>query len=171
MHGVAGGRRRGGVDHAKLGGTIVRTIEIDERANLAEGGRVGGSKISRVGGTSILACCCTVRLRESHYLLAVRPLAGALSRAICCLIHCFCFSVRDSHRETGPETATLEWARGEFPRTSWRLRRLSILPSPLPPLRSVLPDSRARIISRCRSPDSLLSRLKPSPDRRARSFC
>ena len=52
--------------------------------------------------TSDLACCCTVLLRESHYLLDVRSLPGALSQTICCLIHCLSLSVPDSHCETGP---------------------------------------------------------------------
>ena len=107
-------------------------------------------KYSLFSGLSLLRTDtrhCADNLSSELWRLAVS--AYTLLQTCCCLTPCICFSEPDPHRETGPATPTREWVHGEIPRTSWCLRMLSILIAPPPPLRSALPDGRARTLSCC----------------------
>ena len=142
-HSCAEGGGDAYIEHARLDGTsgypltILRSLALMIQVHY-HGGGLGCGRFDHawLNRTIGVACCCPEHLPACLSLAAVPTLAGTPLQTFRFKNPCFCFSEPDSHRETGPATPTREWVHGEFPRTSGCLQRLTLLRSPLLPLRS-----------------------------------
>ena len=104
---------------------------------------------------------CADNLHSEFWCHAVS--AYTLLQSVCYLTPCICFAKTDSHRETGAATPTRQWVHRGTRRTPWHMRMLSVILATLPPLRSALPDGRARTVSCWQRPVPLRPPLGAPP--------